>query len=267
MKRILSIAAIFLAFVLCLCGCAEEEGYPTPTDYFFVNDFAGIIDDSEEANMVSAAAALEKATTAQVVVVTVDSLGGEEISSYALELGREWGIGSEETDNGIVILLSVEDREIYIAVGYGLEGALPDSKTGRIIDVYGLEYFKADNFSAGIVAVSNAIINEVYLEYGLEAASGYVSIENVVVNDSLEESGGEVAISWVALIIILLVLSFLSRGRGGAFLWFLGGPGSFGGRGGRGGFGGGGFGSSGGGFGGFRGGGGSFGGGGAGRGF
>lgn len=262
MKRILSIAVIFLSFTFCLCGCAEDEGYPSPTDYFYVNDFANVIDDSEEANMVSKAAALAEATTAQVVAVTVNNLGGEEISSYALELGREWGVGSEETDNGIVILLSVEDREVYIAVGYGLEGALPDSKTGRIIDVYGLEYFKADNFSTGIISVFDALINEVYLEYGLEAESGYVSIENVVTNDSLEDSGGEVAVSWVALIIILLVLSLLSRRRGGTFFWFFGGPGSFGGRGGHGGFG-----SSGGSFGGFRGGGGSFGGGGAGRGF
>lgn len=259
MNRILSIAAIFLCLALCLCGCAEDEGYPKATDYFYVNDFANVIDDSQEANMVSKAAALAEATTAQVVAVTVDNLGGEEISSYALELGREWGVGSDETDNGIVVLLSVEDREIYIAVGYGLEGALPDSKTGRIIDVYGLEYFKADDFSSGIIAIFDALINEVYLEYGLEAESGYVSIENVVTDDSLSESGGKVAISWVALIVILIVISLLSRRRGGTFFWFFGGPGSFGGHGG--------FGGSSGGFGGFRGGGGSFGGGGAGRGF
>ena len=263
MKRILSIAAIILLFSTLICGCGEEEGYPAATNYFYVNDFANVIDDSTETNMVSAASALSDATTAQVVVATVDNLGGEAISDYALELGRLWGVGDEEKDNGVVILLSVEDREIYIAVGYGLEGALPDSKTGRIIDYYGLPYFKADDFSGGLVAVTDAIINEVYIEYGLTPKSGYVSIDNVSVNDNLEESGGKVAISWFALIVILVILSLISRRRGFPSFWFFGGPGSFGG-----GFGGrGGFGGSSGGFGGFKGGGGSFGGGGAGRGF
>lgn len=261
MKKILSIAVIILAFSLCLCGCISEEDFPKPTEKFYVNDFADIIPDSDEANMVEKAAALAEATTAQVVVVTVESLGGAEISQYALELGREWGVGDEETDNGIVILLSTDDREVYIAVGYGLEGALPDSKTGRIIDVYGLDHFKADNFSNGLIAVADAVINEVYIEYGITPQSGYVSIDNVTTDDSLSESGGSVAISWVALIIILLIISFLNRRRS-PFIWFGGPP--FGG----GGFSSGGFRSGGGSsFGGFRGGGGSFGGGGAGRGF
>lgn len=265
MKRILSIAAILVTFALCLCGCASDEGFPEPTNYFYVNDFANILEDATEADMVSKAAALNEATTAQVVVVTVDSLDGEDISEYSYELGREWGVGDEDADNGVVILLSTGEREIYIAVGYGLEGALPDSKTGRIIDVYGLEYFKSDNFAAGLTAVSDAIINEIYLEYGLETPESYVPINSVTTQNSLEDSGSKVAISWVALIIVLIILSFLRRGRGGNFIWFLGGPPTFRG----GGFGGGGFGGMGssGGFGGFKGGGGGFGGGGAGRGF
>ncbi|MBO5021435.1 MAG: TPM domain-containing protein [Clostridia bacterium] len=265
MKRLLSIAAIVFLISLLLCGCGEEAGYPAATNYFYVNDFANVIEDSEETRLISSAKALADATTAQVVVVTVEDLGGEAISDYALELGRLWGVGDEEKDNGVVILLSVEDREIYIAVGYGLEGALPDSKTGRIIDYYGLEYFKTDNFSSGLAAVTDAVVNEVYIENGLTPQSGYVSIDNISVDESLDESGGKVAVSWLALIIILIILSLINRRRGGPVFWFFGGPGSFGGYGG--GFGGrGGFGGSGG-FGGFKGGGGSFGGGGAGRGF
>lgn len=262
MKRILKIAVILLALLLCICGCTEEDSYPAATEYFYVNDFANIIPDGDEANIVSRAAALAEATTAQVVVATVESLEGEEISQYALELGRAWGVGDKEADNGIVILLSTGDREVYIAVGYGLEGALPDSKTGRIIDLYGLEYFKADNFSQGLVAIADAVINEVYIEYGLEPATGYVSIDNISRYSDSDESGEDVALSWIILIVILVIISLINRKRGGSNILFLGGPGSFGG---RGGFGGGSFGSSGGSFGGFKGGGGSFGGGGAGR--
>jgi uncharacterized protein len=162
-----------------------------------------------------------------------------------------------------VVLLSESDRKIEIAVGYGLEGAIPDSKAGRIIDFYGLEYLKQDKFSKGITAITEAVINEVYIEYGLEPAAGYVNIENVTTEDSLSGSGGKVAISWLILIVLIIALSFFGRrGGGGGFfpLIFMSRGGGF--RGGHGGFGGG-FGS--GGFGGFSGGGGSFGGGGAGR--
>lgn len=260
MKRIISIAVIFLLAVL-LCGC-EEEGLPKATENFFVNDFADVISDSDEAKILTSAIALNEATTAQVVTVTVESLDGMEAWEYALELGREWGVGTEEKDNGIVILFSEGDREIYIAVGYGLEGALPDSKTGRIIDVHGLEYLKADDFSTGISAIAKAIINEVYIEYGLEPESGYESIDNIY-SGMVAEEAGDAGTAWLVMMIILIIF-FLIMSRGGrrrggfVFLPYVGGRGSFGG----GSFGGSSFGG-----GGFRGGGGSFGGGGAGRGF
>jgi uncharacterized protein len=177
-----------------------------------------------------------------------------------LELGREWGVGTEENNNGIVILLSERDREIYIAVGYGLEGALPDSKTGRIIDVYGLEYLRQDDFSKGITAIQNAIVNEVYIEYGLEPQGGYVAIDHISNTRVSGEEAGEVVVYWIIMLVIVAVIMLLPSRRRRGFFWFGGPP-----------FMGGGFGSgsSSGGFsgGGFRGGGGSFGGGGAGRGF
>ena len=257
MKKIVSILIVLLV-ALSLCGCDLTEGYPTPTDRFFVNDFADIISDEDENEIYNDAANLYNKTTAQVVVITVDDLNGEEIADYALNIGREWGVGSEEENNGVVILLSRDDREIYIAVGYGLEGALPDSKTGRIIDRYGISYFSEDEFSKGLVSVSDAIINEVYIEYGLSAEEGYIPINQLP--DEAEEDGEGVLISWGIMMLVIIVYLIVFRGRG--FIWFGGPP--FGGRGGFGGgsFGGGSFGG-----GGFRGGGGSFGGGGAGRGF
>ncbi len=252
MKRFICfISAIIIA--LTLCGCSVDEGYPTPTDKFFINDFANIVSDSAENEIYTKNAALFDKTTAQISVITVDSIGGEAIADYALNIGREWGVGDEEKNNGIVLLLALEEREVYIAVGYGLEGALPDSKTGRILDRYGVPYFSEDNFSAGLVAVNNALVNEVYIEYGLSAEEGYIPINQL----PTEEEAGSPNIlgSWAILLVFVLIYLFLFRGRG---IIFFGGPPFRGG-----GFGGG----SSGGFGGFRGGGGSFGGGGAGRGF
>ena len=146
-----------------LCGCTEKNSFPTATEEFYVNDFADVISETDEQKILSNAVALAQKTTAQVVVVTVEDLGGEAPADFALEIGRKWGVGDAEKDNGGVILLSEGDREIYISVGYGLEGALPDSKTGRIIDTYGMEYLRADDFSKGLFEISKQIVGEVYI--------------------------------------------------------------------------------------------------------
>lgn len=280
MKKLLSAVTILLLTAFLLTGCSDKasSAYPKPTERFFVNDFADVITEADENDMFTRAVALAEQTTAQVVTVTVKDLNGEEPSEYALNLGREWGVGEKDKDNGVVILLSESDRKIYIAVGYGLEGALPDSKTGRIIDRYGLEHLRANDFSLGLLAISKAVINEIYIEYGLAAEEGYTAVndlpgtsqgDNVIYIGDGEYSEGyvkKVMASWV-LLIVLVVLFMLVFGRKGIpFFWF-GGRGGFGGGFGGGGFMGGGHGGFSGGGGGFHGGGGSFGGGGAGRGF
>ena len=267
MKKIINIIAAALAAVLLVLPVSAAAKYPSPDKRFFVNDFADVIEQTAEDEIYSKAAALQEKTTAQVVVVTVNTLDGEEPADYALRLGREWGVGQKDEDNGVVILLSVSERQIYIAVGYGLEGALPDSKTGRIIELYGLDYLKEDDFSTGLLEIFGAVVNEVYIEYGEEPEAGYTEIDETD-GETLGEYGAKVAASWAIMlaVVILFILVFGRRRRG--FFWF-GGPGGFGGGfGGHGGFGGFG-GSSGGSFGGggFSGGGGSFGGGGAGHGF
>ncbi len=249
---------------MCLSGCsgskkAQKDLYPEPTDKFFVNDFANVISDTAEEEIYSRGVALNNKTEAQAVVVTVDTVGDEEIADYALKLGRDWGIGAEKEDNGILILLAVADREVYIAVGYGLEGAMPDSKTGRILDNYAVPYFSEDNFSDGMLSVYKAVVNEIYIEYGIETEEGYVPIEYLA--EKPEVSGGKVAVSWASLAVIVLLYLFIFRRRGIFIGGFPMGPFYSGNhwRGGRGG------GFGGGSFGGFSGGGGSFGGGGAGR--
>lgn len=251
--------AVFALVCLLLTGCGDE--IPTSkelkaTDKLFVNDFADVISSDNEEVIYKKGIYLNEKTTAQVAVVTVDTTGDEEIADYALNLGRNWGLGNKEKDNGVVILLSVDDRDVYIAVGYGLEGALPDSKVGRILDEYGIPYFKDDKFSEGLVSVYNAVYNEVLIEYGVSPDEGYVPIDKLSSqNDSLSD---KIAVSWVILIVIVILYLLIFKRRG--LFFFIGGPprGGFGSFGGHSSFGGGG---------GFRGGGGSFGGGGAGRGF
>lgn len=247
--------------VISLCACTETaEKELKPTQQFFINDFANVVDSDTRERIVQKGAALQESTTAQVVAVTVKTTDGTEISDYALELGRNWGIGQKDKSNGVLIILATEDRQIYIAVGYGLEGALPDSKTGRILDNYAIPYLKSDDFSEGLYSCYNAIVNEVYIEYGEEPEEGYIPVSEL--SEQSEQSAKKVVVSWLALLIIVSIYIIVAR-KFGIRIFF--GPGFFGGGhgGGFGGFGGG----SSGGFGGFSGGGGSFGGGGAGRGF
>ncbi len=257
------ICGIF-AVIICavsFCGCKEEKNkYPEPTKEFFVNDFAGIMSESDRQTVISMGAALDNATKAQAVVVTVGDLDGEEISEYALNLGRKWGVGDKEKNSGVLILLSVEERQIYVAVGYGLEGALPDSKTGRLIDTYAIELLKNGNYGLGLTSLYTAVVNEIYIEYNLPVPENYTPIDNIPQENGEEPSAKTVLISWIIMMVIVAVLLFIGRKRGILFLVRPGGFGGFGG------FGGGNF-RGGGGFGGFGGGGGSFGGGGAGRGF
>ncbi len=221
-----------------------------PTERFFVNDFADVIDESAENAMYAAGVQLYQKTDAQVVVVTLDTIDGADIQEYGVQLGRAWGIGDKEKDNGILLILAVEEREVGISVGYGLEGAVTDMQSGIILDQYAIPYFQENDFSTGLFAAYDALINEVYLEYGLEADPNYTPVEEL----ESESIGSTITIILFLLFICAISLSSRRTRRFFPGIFFFPSGGGFY----RGG-------GTGGGFGGFRGGGGSFGGGGASR--
>lgn len=250
MKKIYTVFAALAVFLVLFTNVAIAADLPKPTKNFFVNDFANVISNADEEKMQQQGEALFKECGAQVVVVTVKSLNGEDLESYSLNLARSWRIGSDKNDDGILLLLAVDERKVRIEVGYGLEGALPDSKTGRILDTYGVDRFKKNDFSTGLAAVYDSLINEVYIEKGLDPADGYTPVEDY----SLTSKEKVIAYGIIALIVLAFI--FTNRGkRKRGFVYYGGG------------FGGGGFSGSGSSGGGFSGGGGSFGGGGSSRGF
>ena len=233
---------------------------PSPTSEFYAADYANVLSDETEKFIISQSKSIYDKTGAQIVAATVESLDGMEIRDYALNLGRNWKIGSEK-NNGILILLSIGERKIDVEVGYGLEGAIPDSKSGRLIDNYAIPYLKDNNFDGGILNLYKAIVGEVCAEYGIDVPEG---AEPVGQDDDDDISIGFIIIALIFILLICIVAIKKGGGNDGS-----------GGNGGRyyggtnigGGFGGFSGGSSGGGFGGSSGGGGSFGGGGSSRGF
>lgn len=141
---------------------------PDYTKEFYVNDFADVISEENEDYILQNSEVLADKIRAQVVVATVKSLDGRPIDDYAVEMFRQWSIGSKPENTGVLILLAPNEREIKIEVGYGLEGKINDSKAGRLIDEYAIPCFKNDDWDGGICALYSAVLSEVYSEYGLE---------------------------------------------------------------------------------------------------
>ena len=137
------------------------------TNDFYVNDYAKILSSETEEYIINTNIELQKKTGAQIVVVTVSSLGGQSIEEYATELFRKFGIGDKNKNNGVLLLCSTGDRLFRIEVGYGLEGRLTDGKTGRIQDKYIIPYLKNDNYNEGIKNGFSAVLQEVCKEYNI----------------------------------------------------------------------------------------------------
>src|ERR1700752_1490895 len=122
-----SFIAILLV-ALAVVACAEPIAQLRPTGY--VNDFAGVLNQSTVSQLNDICRQRETKAQAQVAVVTIKSLDGGDIFDYSVKLYQQWGIGQKGKDRGVLILLAIEDRKRSIRVGYGLEGILPDGKVG-----------------------------------------------------------------------------------------------------------------------------------------
>lgn len=149
-------------FALALSGVAFAHSVLTPVG--FVNDFANVMTEPAKASLEATLVQFNASTTNEVSVVTVSSLEGDYIENYAVHLFEEWGIGTEEKDNGVLLLLAIEDRAMRIEVGYGLEGALPDSVADSILrDMTPL--LQSANYDGAITLGASSIIDATEGEY------------------------------------------------------------------------------------------------------
>ena len=220
-----------------------------------VMDEASILSSSRQKELEEYLYSLEEATGAQMAVLTIPSLKGESLEDYSIRVTDKWQLGQKGEDNGVLLLVALEERKIRIEVGYGLEGSLTDAKSGYIIRNHIVPYFREGDFTAGILM-------------GVQALAGVITGGEDITPRQLEQSSssrssGALPLNFIIILMILFLNSFGRMGRRGG-IWrmlFLGSMLNSGSRH-RGGFGGGGFGGGFGG-GGFSGGGGGFGGGGA----
>lgn len=232
---------------------AQAQSFPKLTGR--VVDGANLLDPQQEAQLEAKLSGLEKQSGRQLVIATLPDLQGYDIADYGYRLGRAWGIGSKELNNGALLIVAPKERKVRIEVGYGLEGILTDALSSRIIRNTIVPRFKANDYPGGIAAGTDALIQ--LLTLPPEEAR---KLAQTAEQEQQEADGPNIGtIIFVLFILIFFVLPMFSRRHGrayrqGAVPAILWGPMIGSGGGGR---------SSGWGGGGFSGGGGSFGGGGA----
>jgi uncharacterized protein len=249
---------LILFLLVSLRGFAAEVIPPAPTRYF--NDYARVVSPATAERLNSMLEDFERESSSQIVVAVFPKMQSDSsIEDYTVRVARAWKAGQEQKNNGAVLFVFIQDRKMYVQVGYGLEGALPDAICKRIIEEQIAPRFKAGDFDGGLTAGVQSLI---------AAAKGEYKGTGRTVNDRSGQGGGGSSALPLLFFLGFILFAFLvtrsQRRRGVMYRgagWTMGG---WGGGWGGGGWGGGGWGGGGGGGGGFSGGGGSFGGGGAG---
>jgi uncharacterized protein len=219
--------------VFLVLGAQAKEVPKAPTKDRWVQDYGNVLELDQEIFLKRKLQAYYDSTSTEIAIVTEYSLDGDDIFEYSHRLAEAWGIGKEGKDNGILIYAAIHDKKVYIQVGYGLEGAVPDAYAKRIINEHLRPNFREGRYGKGFNEATDVIIKLAEGEF--------------VFDDKPPKEGIPI---WVIILIILVLLFFFSSGgnSGRTYkhsptssrppFWLGGGGSSFGG-GGSGGFGGG----------------------------
>jgi uncharacterized protein len=250
-KLVVSVS-ILITIAASAAIASTPEPPAMPRDY--VVDLAGVMRSDLRNELNTYLQTLEQKTTAQVLVLTVQSLDGQSIEEFAFNTKEKWKLGQKGKDNGVLVVVALKDRKYRLEVGYGLESVLPDSLVGSIGREYFVPYFRQGDYSTGIYAGTVAVIRTIAIHEGVRITNGPgnaqpqgnaigkpLSFFHVAIIAIFIVLGLILCITHPQLCLLLLLTSSTGRGRGG----WSGGDGGFGGGGGS--FGGGGGGSGGGG--------------------
>ncbi len=213
----------------------------------YVNDYARLLTQADEVTITRFASELEKKTTAQIAVVTIKTIQPETIQGFSVRLFDQWKIGQKGEDNGVLLLIALDDRKAWITTGYGMEGAIPDVIANKIVRDVMIPYFKKGQYSQGITQGAVAVISLMAKEYNVEITGQETRVYKAVRS---KKSGLEIVFTILFFILIIgsrsgflgyfLMGSMIGGRRRGGYWYGAGSGGSSGGFGGGfGGFGGG----------------------------
>jgi len=200
-----------LAFLfLPVAGLLAQDVPARPDPPRLVNDLAHVMTADQTAALEHKLVDYDGSTSVQIAIVTVPDIGDYAIEDYALKLFRTWGIGNKKNNNGVLVLVDMHSRKIYIQTGLGLEGAIPDVTAKSIIDNEMVPNFKGggeDNFYRGFSLASDALIKAAAGEY--KAPEGYSQ------RGGRGRHGGGGNLIGLFVFIFILIIVFISRNRGG----------------------------------------------------
>ena len=210
-----AVLVLSLAFAL----HAEPVSQLKPTDY--VNDFAHVLDQNTVAQLDNICQQIDQKAHAQIAVVTIKSLDGSDIESYAVDLFHKWGIGSKATDHGVLILLATQDHRYRIEVGYGLEPILPDGKVGAI-GREAVPLLRQNDFNGAVTLMTTRVAQVVAQDAGIQLSGASEPATPEQQPHAGLSVGGIIAIIIIALIVLFTPLGrllfwglLLGGGRGG----------------------------------------------------
>lgn len=219
------VIAFLIAFLFSALPAMAAPSFPALTGR--VVDDAHILSEQTKSDLDQKLAGLETSNSRQLVVVTLPSLQGYEISDYGYQLGRAWGIGQAKLNNGVLFIIAPNERKVRIEVGYGLEPILTDVLSELIIQQAVLPRFRSGDFNGGVQAGVAALIQQLSLDPSAAEAKAAAAAQQ------MKNRGGSGANPLSVLLIILFVFIALSRVFRGFGFWpllFLGGMGGGGGR-------------------------------------
>jgi len=222
---------VLVSATRCSGALLDRMGRPTPGRRVY--DYAKALGSRETAVLNALLEELDGKTRSSLVVVTLPSLEGEEINDFANRLYQKWGIGKKGVDKGVLLLAVLKDRKVRIEVGYGLEGILPDAKTGRILDSAVTPLFKQGRYGDGLLGGAYAIAQVIAEDSGVRLTGA----SPVRVRPRQRRGSGLLGLVFLIIMIPIfirhpfLALFLLSGMRGGGFSGggFGGGMGGFGG--------------------------------------
>src|SRR5258708_29612214 len=183
---------------------AEPIAKLKPTGY--VNDFAHVLDQNTIAQIEDICRQVDEKAHAQIAVVTIHSLDGSDIESYAVELFHQWGVGSKSTKRGVLILYAIDDHRASNEVGYGLEPILPDGKVGGF-QREAVPLMRAGNYSQGLLLVTSRVAMVIAQDAGVQITTPQL---RRVPSEQVEQPGGGISGGGIVLLIFIVVIVLFS---------------------------------------------------------
>ena len=179
MRRKLKLIILF-AIAVVAAGTLRAYALEVPKLTARVNDYAGMISSQAKSDLETKLYQLEKSDSTQIFILTIPSLEGDALEDFSIHVFDKWKIGRKKLDNGVMLLISKNDRKVRIEVGYGLEGKLTDLISGQIIDNIITPAFKSGDYDKGIIEGTDALISVVRGEYKAgESGSGFPEVRSV----------------------------------------------------------------------------------------